>query len=204
MPTVVCLAGPQTQEHLRLLTDLAELLGSRGLKVGVVCPSSQDPPPPPPPAQAAAGPVLELGPQGYCLRQTGPPPTWDQLLARHFNETDLVLSSLHHDKKVIKIEFCPPGLAPTLLEDPNLRGLVAEEPPGPGLLCFSPQDLGGLAAFVQGLLPPAKATQARVLADGRRLVANQFVQEIVAGTVRGLISSLKGGEKAGRLEIHLY
>lgn len=44
-------------------------------------------------------------------------------------------------------------------------------------------------------------TRIRILADGRELKAKPFVQQIVASTIQGLLSELKGVEAPRRLEI---
>lgn len=200
MPTVVCLAGPQGPQFTSLLHGLAAELTRRGLKVGLV--SRQQTPADPP----AAGALLELrlGQDGLSLSHGAwQPPSLPELLARHGQGLDLLLSAVHQDQKVYKIEFCPPGAAPTLLGDPNLKALVSGHPLPAGPPRFSPQDLAGLADVLAGLLPQPGQPLLRVLVDGRRLPAKDFVQEILANTIRALVGALKGGRDAKRIEIHL-
>ncbi len=202
MPAVVCLAGPQTPEKDELLRGLAAELGGRGLKLGLVRQAAG------PAGPAPAGPAhaeIEVGPDSLCLRRPGlDRPSLEAMLTRHCEGLDLVLSELHQDQKVYKLEYCPAGAQPTLLEDPNLKAIVCPDDRQGGPARFAPGDLAGLADLVQGLLPRPQQPLLRILVDGKRIPAKEFVQEIVAGTIRALVGTLKGGAGAKRIEIHLY
>jgi hypothetical protein len=201
MPTAFCLVGPQGEQTTRLLHGLAAELASQGLKVGLL--TRQAAPPPPPPSSALL--EMSVGPAGLCLSQADwQPPSLEEMLIRHAQGLDVVLSELHQAHKAFKIEYCPTGATPTLLGDPNLKALVTEKPLELGVPCFTPQDLAGLAQRVTGLLPRPGSPLLRVLVDGKRLPAKDFVQDIVASTIRALIGALKGGQGAKRIEIHLY
>lgn len=200
MPTVVCLAGPQGLQFTSLLHGLAAELTRRGLKVGLV--SRGQAPASPPPGGALLD--LRLSQDGLALHHGAwQPPTLAEILARHGQGLDVLLSAAHQDQKVYKVEYCPPGASPTLLGDPNLKALVGEEPLPVGPPCFAPQDLAGLADLLAGLLPHPARPLLQVLVDGRRLPAKDFVQEIVASTIRALIGALKGGQEAKRIEVHI-
>ncbi|MFH1033571.1 MAG: hypothetical protein V1806_03610 [Pseudomonadota bacterium] len=201
MPTVFCLAGPQSDQTTRLLHGLAAELAGRGLKVGLISHQATAPPPPPPGALWE----MAVGADGMCLSQAAwQPPSLEEMLVRHAQDLDVVLSRLHQDRKVYKIEYCPAGAAPILAGDPNLKAVLSAEPLDLGLPRFTPSDLTGLADMLVGLLPQSAPALLRVLVDGRRLPAKDFVQDIVASTIRALIGALKGGQGAKRIEIHLY
>ncbi len=199
MPSVLCLAGPASPEKTLFLDALAAELVRRGLRLGVINPAPASPPP------APYEVALEMAPDGYRLRaQGGCQPSLDQAVARHGAELDLLLSQVHDQEKALKVEFCPPGAEPVLLKDPGLRALVCAQPREGKPPCFSPQEAAKLADYlVSEVLPQPRRPTARVLVDGRRLPTKEFVQDIVAATIRALIGSLKGGDKAEKLEIHL-
>lgn len=201
MPTVVCLAGPQGPQLTSLLHGLAAELTRRGLQVGLI--SRQQTPATPPAGGALV--ELRLGQDGLALcHGAWQPPSLAEIVARHGQGLDVLLSEVHQDQKVYKIEYCPPGAEPSLLGDPNLKALVAEQPLPAGPPCFPPQDLADLADLLAGLFPQPARPLLQVLVDGRRLPAKDFVQEIVASTIRALIGALKGGQDAKRIEVHLY
>lgn len=201
MPAVFILAGPAGSDKTAWMQQLAAELGRRGRRVMVAAAPPQAAPPPPDGVEA----WLELGPGGYSLRvRDARPPLLDEILARHAAGVDLVLCEAHADAKAHKIEWRPAGSAPALPGDPNLKAVVGAGPAPAGAAVFAPADVAGLAGLILGLAAPPKPAVARILVDGRRLPAKEFVQDIVAGTVRALVGSLKGGDKAGRIEMHLY
>ncbi len=209
MPAVICLAGPASPEKARFLSRLAAEFSARGLALGMI----SDPAPAAswPEAVAPAGVLHLRWPTDPAAQAIA---TLDELLARHFHAADLVLSEVQGPGRV-KVEVVPAGGRPALLADPGLKALVRPEPrqnpgdcPAP---CFGPDQAEALAEHLLArVLPPLTSAEAaprprlRILADGQRLPANHFVQEIVSGGIRAMIGSLKGGERAGRLEIHLY
>jgi hypothetical protein len=199
MPVVLGLAGPAGPEKTRLRQGLTQALTQRGLRLGLVVQVADNPDP------APNLPCLEANAQGWRLLGPGAGlPSLDEMVARHFAGVDLVLCELHQDQRYLKIEFCPPGAAPSLLDDPGLRALVSAQPLEGKLPCFHPDDVDGLAAhLVDKVLPPPQQPLVRILADGHRLPAKDFVQEIVASTIRALVSTLRGAEEARHLEIHL-
>lgn len=204
MPAVICLAGPAGSEKRRLLQDLAEAFGKRGLALGLITGETS-------PAAPAAVPALEVSPAGLCLRWPGGrPATLDELLARHFQEADLVISELAQAGRVT-VELVPAGGEPAQPVVAGLKALVSPVPIEATVPCFTPDKADELAAWLlEKALPPLDAPpaashpQIRILLDGQRLPANDFVRQIVENTVRAMIGSLKGGDRSRRLEIHLY
>ncbi|MFZ5587186.1 MAG: hypothetical protein ACOZHQ_14805 [Thermodesulfobacteriota bacterium] len=201
MPAVIVLAGPAGADKTAWMRKLAAELARRGRRVMVV---SAPPPQPQPPPPSGVGAWLELGPEGYSLR--GPavqPPSLDELMVRHAAGMDLVLSEAPAEAGAHLVEWCPPGAAPVLLDHADLRAVVGEGAPPGGPAVFAPRQVAGLADLILGLAADPEPSTARILVDGRRLPAKEFVQDIVASAVRALVGSLKGGDKARRVELHL-
>jgi hypothetical protein len=203
MPAVICLAGPAGGEKRQLLHALAEQFAKRGLSLGLVTEALGD---------AAPGvPSLEVSAGGICLSWPGgASATLDELLARHFQAADLVLSELVQEGRVT-VELVPAGAKPGLLAHPGIKALVSPAPLEAAVPCFAPDQPGELAAhLLERALPsletppPASRPEIRILIDGQRLPANDFVRQIVDNAVRAMIGSLKGGDRGRRLEIHLY
>ncbi|MFH1057421.1 MAG: hypothetical protein V1797_01925 [Pseudomonadota bacterium] len=200
MPALFILAGPAGADKTAWMQQLAAELTRRGRRVMVVAAPPQDPPLP-----EGVEAWLELGAVSYSLRgREAEPPSLDEILARHAAGVDLVLSEAHLEAKAHKVEWRPAGAAPVLHEDPNLKAVVGPGPAADGAPVFAPGDVAGLADLILGLAPAAQTATARILVDGRRLPAKEFVQDIVASTVRALVGSLKGGDKAERIEMHLH
>lgn len=199
MPAIVCLAGPAGPEKSELLWNLAAELGGRGVKVAVI---DDEPLELPQGRRGVAGAAcLSGGRLGLWLNaaELG----LLEVAERFFPEADLVLSAALSQEKRPKLEFCPEGQEPTLLDDPGLRAIVGRVQ-GVDKPVFDPQNLADLADFVQSeLITAGSRRKVRVILGGRNLPIKGFVQDIVGQTVRAMISSLKGGDRPGRLEIYV-
>jgi hypothetical protein len=198
MPFAICIGGPESKEKDAWLRELTNELSSLGLKTGVIRPRRQESEPGP----AAS---VFLGDHGISVeRIDGGPRDLEQILGRYLSGLDLVFSLAHPAEKRPKIEFCASGAAPKMLDDPGLRALVSEnnlEAPKP---VFSPGDAAGLAGFIaREIMPKREPAMVRILLDGRRIPIKGFVQDILARSIRGMVSSLKGGDRPGRLEVFI-
>ncbi len=204
MPSVIVLAGPAGADKTAWMQQLAAALTARGRRVMLVsAPPAATPPPPPPPPGAAAW--LELGAQGYQLRcPAAQAPSLDQVLLRHLDGFDLALSELAPSFAAPILEWLPPGAAPTLAGDPNLKALVGAGGGAAGATLLAPDQVDQAAELVLALTAEPEPRAARLLVDGRRVYIKDFVQDFLAGAVRGMVETLKGGEKAGRIELQLY
>ena len=196
MPYVICVAGdpdPAWWSGLR-----AELAG-RGLKVGLVRKLEDSP------SGGELAAELSVGLGGIRLERPDPgPSSLESYVSRFLPDMDLVLSQIHEGEKRAKLEFVAPGASPALAGDPGLKALVSSSAGEGDLPRFDPADLAGLTDFLQEqVIPEPKADLVRLILEGRRVPANRFVQEILAGTIRGIVTQLKGGERSGRLEIYL-
>lgn len=200
MPKVLAVLGSPEEGLLEFAEALAGELESRGRRVGLVQRGAVE----------TGGPTcrLVLDADGLAVRrrasETGLGTGVDQLAGRYGQGLDILLTTAHPEAKRPKIEFCPPGRLPRHLDDPALRVVVCDQAEAGGKPCFAPGDLAGLADFVERELAPAgPRAHTTVLLDGRRVPIKAFVQDIIAGTIRAMIRSLKGGDRPGRLEIFI-
>jgi hypothetical protein len=135
--------------------------------------------------------LLRQGEGGVGLTLLGPEAASSAPEAlRLLRVLDLVISlpPLEPDGPVV--EFCPPGSEPRLGGAPGLLATVGEG------------DAERLAGMLAGRLAGRSAKKSlAILADGRPLPAKAFVQDILANTIHGLLSPLKGAEGATRLEV---
>lgn len=200
MPSVIFLAGPTGAEKTAWMERLATDLARRGRRVLVVSPPPVPTPPPP-----AAPAWLELGPAGYQLRcSTTQPPSLDQVLVRHLADFDLVLSEMAPSFAVPILEWLPTGANPTRIGDPNLKAVVGLGAATAAVPVLGASQVDKAAELILGLTTEPEHRAARLLVDGQRVYIKDFVQDILAGAVRGMVNTLKGGERAGRIELHLY
>jgi molybdopterin-guanine dinucleotide biosynthesis protein MobB len=195
---------------------LAELTG-RGLMVGaikhhghsqeaVTCRSSKDT------ARlfsAGANPVALVHAGGVMLTRGPEAAGWsiNNLTSAYFPGMDLVLVEGYKHADIPKIELVAPGQDPVLPDGGKLLATVGREGWGrvEGLDYLDADDPVAVADYIMqhaALKDPPKQ-KVIIESDGRALEVNPFVQNIVAGVLRGLISSLKGGLPNENLVIRL-
>ncbi|MCA1905801.1 MAG: hypothetical protein LDL11_04315 [Desulfarculus sp.] len=202
MPSVIVLAGPAGADKTAWIEQLVADLARRGRRVLVVS-APPAPAPPLPPAGAAAW--LELGSAGYQLRcSTAQTPSLDEILIRHLAGFDLIISELAPSFAAPVLEWLPSGVAPSLAGDPNLKAVVGAGAVTAGVPVLGPEQVDQTAELILALTAAPEHRAARLLVDGRRVYIKDFVQDILAGAVRGMVETLKGGGQAGRIELHLY
>ncbi len=201
MPSVIVLAGPAGADKTAWMRQLASVLTGRGRRVLMV--GAPPAPTPPPPAGAAAW--LEWGPDGYQLRcPAAQAPSLDEILVRHLDGFDLALSELAPSFAAPILEWLPPGTASALTGDPNLKAVVGAGATAAGVTVLGPDQVDQATDLILELAAAPEALAARLLVDGRRVYIKGFVQDFLAGAVRGMVDTLKGGERAGRIELHLF
>ena len=192
MPAIICIKGPGGEERDKWLLDLAGEFSSQGLKVGLI---------------RGAGAEKGLSLLGGGLRLERPfdqQPSLMELSERYGGGLDLVISSAHPEDKKVKIAYLPAGADESLTDDPGVKVVVSPAPIEKGLAWFAPQDTAKVAEFaIKNLLPKKDPAWVRVLLNGKRVPIKGFVQDIIGKSIQGMIQTLKGGEKPGRLEIFI-
>jgi hypothetical protein len=53
------------------------------------------------------------------------------------------------------------------------------------------------------VVPAKERPRLRLVLDGKRIPAKEFVQDILAQTIRAMVGSLRGGDRPGRLEVYI-
>lgn len=124
---------------------------------------------------------------------------------------DLVIAEGFKGSKLEKIEVVGQGKEAMLPSGGRLLAIVGVGGAGraqaeaQGLPWFDADEPAAIAEFVRGRMkkPEPAPGKVEITIDGRKMPLNDFVQQIVANTVRGLLASLKGGEVDGPLELHI-
>ena len=193
MPSIICIKGPQNAGLDNWLSGLHKELCARGMKVGLILPG----------AGTGRGMVLNTG--GLILqRPFDDEPGLMELSERYMAGLDLVISCAHPGDKKVKIAFIPDAACEALADDPGVKAVVSPAPLEHPAAWFAPEDVSGLAAFItDSLTPKREPARVRVLIDGKRLPIKDFIQDILANTNRGMLNSLRGGDKKGKLEIYI-
>lgn len=193
---LVHLAGPGVAALEEFLMALCRELAGRGVKVAVARPEEA---PAPPPVCGAA--ELRLGEHSLTLQSPGGAPSLEDGL-RLLEGVQMVISLLPPEEGKAMVEYCGAGSAPGLLGRAGLLALAGpgDIPPDPGAPVFT--DAAGLADFLAARIGERSERRSlTILADGAPIKAKAFVKDIIANSLHGLLTPLRGTEGARRLEI---
>ncbi len=181
IPYLINVLGPAGEDKTAFMRELALALIEVGVKAALLHQG---------PERAPAVPSLSLSAGGLSAelprpRDLGP----EELAGLLLEDAGVVLSEVLVKGRA-GIEFCPPGAEPAL-DWPGLKAVVGADGGGkaPG---FPRHDPAALAAHLAAEVVPAERPAVRMFVGGRRLAAKGFVQQFVAGGVRGMVGSLKG------------
>ncbi len=156
-PPVVSIVGKSDSGKTTLIVRLIPLLRARGYRIGTIKHSSHDFDVDRPGKDshrhktAGADAVMVAGPERIAMVKDVVDPELDDLIA-YFNDMDLVLVEGYKRAGNPKIEICRAerSTAPLCLDDPNLVAMVTDLAiDRPDLLVFAPDDVHGLADFIE-------------------------------------------------------
>lgn len=209
MVPVVAVVGKSESGKTRLLERLVPELGERGYRVAVVKHIGQD---------------FELdrpGKDSWRLMQSGAEAvilSSAQKLAliklidhdasleelTHFlgADFDLVLTEGYRHDKAPKVEVHRGQLGSDLLCLPEeLLALVTDQTMDISVPQFSPDDVKGLADFLERKFLSKRDNDITLFANDKFVPLNPFVKEFLVKTTLGMVSALKGVEKIEKLDI---
>jgi molybdopterin-guanine dinucleotide biosynthesis protein B len=129
-----------------------------------------------------------------------------ELRDKYIRDVDLVLSEGFKKNNQPKIEVFRKEIHRDLLctKDDNLVAIAANQAFDIGVPCFDLNDIRGLADLIEKkFLRGEKTPRVRLRVNGREIPLSSFVQQSIRGTVRGMISSLKGCESPQSVEIEI-
>jgi len=86
----------------------------------------------------------------------------------------------------------------------NLAAIASNRKFRVGVPCFDLEDTRGLANFIEKeFLKPKKEKEVSLRVNGKPIPMTPFVRNFLTGTVKGMLSALKGCEKSNRIEIYI-
>lgn len=210
MGTVVCgIVGDSQAGKTRLVEQLTTALTARGLRVGYLKHAAHGLDPDRPGSDSAR--VQAAG--AHTTRLVGP----EEVVQRHGQRADEpALDTSHLDVEVAALTGCDlvlvegysraghpkirvrrAGHVPREVADPVVLDLVSQGPD------FSGPDLEAAIGVVLGLLD-GQDPVVTVIADGEVVAMHRFASQIVAGTVLGLASALKGVDEPRTLTVTVH
>lgn len=120
---------------------------------------------------------------------------------------DVIIAEGYKGAKKPKVEVVAPGDAagPLCAGDPDLVAVVSDSPLEVGVERFGTEEAEALASFLEERLFLRRPKGAvRLVVDGRPVELKPFVEKALVRTLRGFLSSLRGCEDAGEIELRVF
>ena len=157
--------------------------------------------------QSGAHTVVISSPEKVALiRDVEKDLTLEEIREKLIQDVDLILSEGYKKDVQPKIEIFRKEKHKELLctKEDNLIAIISDKKFRVGVSCFSMEDIGGVADFLEKKYLRAKQEgEVSLKVDGMRISMTPFVKSFVATTIKGMLSSLKGCGTARKIEIHL-
>ena len=212
MPPIITFIGWHNSGKTTLATRVVRHLVERGYRIGVVKSSKERDLFPDRQGtdshgyrQTGAEAVTLVTPDGMMLVKNRPERRLTVLAHRYFPDVDLVVGEgFKEARHVAKIEVTRGDTE--LLRD-RVTGVVAiaTDRSITGDHIFRLDESREIADFIEQRFIGSERTRERasLLINGTPVALNPFVQEILASTVTGLVTSLKATGEAGEIELRI-
>lgn len=155
--------------------------------------------------QAGAHTVVISSPNKVALiRDVERDLTLDEIRDRFIQDVDIVISEGYKKDVQPKIEIFRKEKHKKLLctKKDNLVAIVANQKFDVGVPCFDLEDMKGLTDFIEKeFLTSRTKGDVCLKVDGHPIPLNPFVRGFLSKTIRGMLGSLRGCERAKRIEI---
>lgn len=116
---------------------------------------------------------------------------------------DMILAEGFKQDNAPKIEVHRKDTGPLLTDLRELFAIVSDEPLDTEIRQFAPDDVSGLAALLEeGFIKPQKE-RVVLYVNGITIPMKNFIKDIVANVMEGIVISLKGVGKVKSLELFL-
>lgn len=130
----------------------------------------------------------------------------DEIRDKLVQDVDLILSEGYKKDVQPKIEIFRTEKHKELLctKEDNLVAIVSDREFDVGVSCFFLDDTKGVADFIEKkFLKSKKEEQITMKVDGRNIPLKPFIKDFLLGSIKGMVSSLKGCERPQRIEIKI-
>ena len=140
------------------------------------------------------------------IRRTDGEMSLEEIAARFFWTEDILITEGFKKARFPKIEVFRSEVEPKPICGPedNLVAVVSDDEVDTQTPRFSFADWRGVADFIENrYLSGRKKRKMLVQLDGKQLPMKDFVEDFVAGGIKGMLSSLRGWEKPRTISIQI-
>ena len=130
----------------------------------------------------------------------------EELREKLIQDVDLILSEGYKKDVQPKIEIFRKEKHRELLstKEDNLVAIVSNQEFNVGVPCFHLEDMKGLSNFIEKeFIKSGKEKEISLKVDGKSIPLSPFVRDILTKSIKGMLSSLKGCDNLGRIEIYI-
>jgi molybdopterin-guanine dinucleotide biosynthesis adapter protein len=145
--------------------------------------------------------------QVATIRSTATEMELEELVARYFWQEDIVLAEGYKRSNYPKIEVYRAAVESKPICGPqdHLIAVVTDDQVALQVPAYPFNEAAGVADLIEEkYLQQRKQHRMVVNLDGKRLPMNDFVQDIVRSGIEGMLSTLRGWKKTGRIDIHIH
>lgn len=157
--------------------------------------------------QAGAHTVVISSPQKLALiRDVDHDAELAELRDKYIQDVDIILSEGFKRNPQPKIEIFRKESRRELLctREDNLLAIATNQPFDIGVPCFELEDARGMVDLIEEkFLKGKESPRVQLKVNGQNVPLSPFVQKSIIGTVRGMVSALKGCESPKSLEIRI-
>ena len=212
MPQIISIVGKPRSGKTTLLQGLITELKRRGLRVATIKHSTHEFKLDSPGkdswllAQAGSELVLFNSPQSLAyIRKVDKEVSLDELAHLVGEDFDIVLTEGYTRERCPKIEVHRRQQGSDLISPvEELIAIASDEQLDTNLPQYTLDDFKGLVELIEGRVRARRGeTEVALFADGKSVPLNPFVKEIVARTLLGMASALKGLAETTKLDISI-
>lgn len=210
MPQIISIVGKPRSGKTTLLQGLITELKRRSLRVATIKHSTHEFKLDSPGkdswllAQAGSELVIFSSPQSLVyIRKVDKEVSLDELSHVVGEDFDIVLTEGYTRERCPKIEVHRRQQGPDLVSPvEELIAIASDEKLDTNLPQYTLDDFGGLAELIEGRVRARRGeTEVALFANGKSIPLNAFAKEIIANTVLGMASALKGMPQASKLDV---
>ena len=213
MLPIICIVGASNSGKTTFLEKLIPELSGRGYRIGTVKHDAhgfemdREGKDTWRHRRAGASTIAISSPvQMATIRQTEGELTLEELAGRYFWTEDVLITEGYKRSRFPKIEIFRSAVerSPICGPSDNLIAVVTDDPVMVEVPTFGFSEVARLADFIEErYLKERKKHRILVQLDGKRLPMNQFVRDFMIGSIRGMLSSLKGWEAPKKIDIQI-
>jgi molybdopterin-guanine dinucleotide biosynthesis protein MobB len=131
-------------------------------------------------------------------------PTLDELVYEHITLADIVIVEGGKEEKSQKIWVLGSPDEKVGCAADELIAVAADHAVEPASPVFARNDAAGIADLIQKtFLKDVSRSEVRVWLDGKFLDLKPFVKAFIGQTIKGMLSSLKGGKKGEKIHVKI-